>query len=165
MNILVVCDREFFIPPKYIQYCKCIPYLHGYVVFKWNILGSVVKYGDVEGVAALCAGILEQSIWARNRVGIGLSYRSARLHRLAESIPGLLKGLKYSLQPRPPLSARGSCTGIWRRRERFSFHLRYFSMDIGSSGNGRWEKCIYSDLWKSCEPYCVIELVCSYTTK
>jgi hypothetical protein len=38
------------------------------------------------------AGILEQSMGARNRVGTGLSYRPARLHRLAESIPGLLKG-------------------------------------------------------------------------
>jgi hypothetical protein len=27
---------------------------------------------------------------ARNRIGIGLSYRPVRLHRLAESIPGLL---------------------------------------------------------------------------
>ncbi len=26
-------------------------------------------------------------MWARNRVGIGLSYRPARPHRLAESIP------------------------------------------------------------------------------
>ncbi len=33
------------------------------------------------------AGILEQSMGAGNRVGIGLSYRPARLHRLAESIP------------------------------------------------------------------------------
>jgi hypothetical protein len=33
------------------------------------------------------AGILEQSMWARNRVGIWLSYRPARLHRLAESFP------------------------------------------------------------------------------
>jgi hypothetical protein len=32
-------------------------------------------------------GILEQSMGARNRVGIGLSYRPARLHRLAEFIP------------------------------------------------------------------------------
>jgi hypothetical protein len=32
-------------------------------------------------------GILEQSIGARNRVGIGLSFRPARLNRLAESIP------------------------------------------------------------------------------
>ena len=43
---------------------------------------------------ASCAGILEQSMGARNRVGIGLSHRPARLHRLAESIPGLLKSLK-----------------------------------------------------------------------
>ncbi len=31
-------------------------------------------------------GILEQSMGAKNRVGIGLSYRPERLHRLAESI-------------------------------------------------------------------------------
>jgi hypothetical protein len=42
------------------------------------------------------AGIFYQSMEAGNRVGIGLSYRPARLHRLAdfdslESIPGLLK--------------------------------------------------------------------------
>jgi hypothetical protein len=40
---------------------------------------------------------------ARNRVGIGLSYRPARLHRLAESIPwnrflGSIKILKYQLR-------------------------------------------------------------------
>ncbi len=33
------------------------------------------------------AGILEQSIGARNQEGIGLSHRPPRLHRLAESIP------------------------------------------------------------------------------
>ncbi len=33
-----------------------------------------------------CAGIVEQSMGAKNRVGIGLSYRPARLHRLAEFI-------------------------------------------------------------------------------
>ncbi len=31
------------------------------------------------------AGILEQSLGAKNRVGIGLSYWPARLHRLADS--------------------------------------------------------------------------------
>jgi hypothetical protein len=36
----------------------------------------------------LCAGILEQSMGARNRVGRRFSYRSvSRLHREAESIP------------------------------------------------------------------------------
>ncbi len=34
-----------------------------------------------------CAGILKQSMGARNRVGIGFSYRPARLHSLAESVP------------------------------------------------------------------------------
>jgi hypothetical protein len=33
------------------------------------------------------AGILEQFVGARKREGIWLSYRPARLHRLAESIP------------------------------------------------------------------------------
>ncbi len=53
------------------------------------------------------AGILEQSMWARNRVGIRLSYRPARLHRLGESIPwnqipGLLKCFKIpSLEKKP----------------------------------------------------------------
>jgi hypothetical protein len=36
---------------------------------------------------AFCAGTLEQSKGASYPVGIGLSYRPARLHRLAESIP------------------------------------------------------------------------------
>jgi hypothetical protein len=34
-----------------------------------------------------CAGIFKQSMGARNRFGIGLSYRPDRLHRLAELIP------------------------------------------------------------------------------
>jgi hypothetical protein len=33
------------------------------------------------------AGILKQSMWARNRVGTGLQYRPDRLHRLADLIP------------------------------------------------------------------------------
>ncbi len=44
------------------------------------------------------AGILKQSMGARNRVGIGLSDQPARLHRLAESILGLQKNLKIPLQ-------------------------------------------------------------------
>jgi hypothetical protein len=38
-------------------------------------------------VLAARAGIFKQAMGARNRVGIGLSYRPARLHRLAELIP------------------------------------------------------------------------------
>jgi hypothetical protein len=36
------------------------------------------------------AGIFKQSMGARNRVGIGLSYRPARLHRLAELFLGII---------------------------------------------------------------------------
>jgi hypothetical protein len=36
---------------------------------------------------ATCAGIFEQSMGARNQVGIGFSYQPARLLRLAESVP------------------------------------------------------------------------------
>jgi hypothetical protein len=47
------------------------------------------------------AGILEQSMGARNRVGVGL-YRNTRLQRMAKSIPwnrfpGSLKVLNYRL--------------------------------------------------------------------
>jgi hypothetical protein len=44
------------------------------------------------------AGILEQSMGARNREEIlWLLYRSVSIHTLAESIPGLLKSLKFRL--------------------------------------------------------------------
>jgi hypothetical protein len=51
---------------------------------------------------SLRAGICKQSMGARNRVGIGLSYRTARLHMLAELIPlnrlwGSLKIEKFGL--------------------------------------------------------------------
>jgi hypothetical protein len=35
----------------------------------------------------VCAGILEQSMGAKNRIGIGFSYRPARLHRREKSFP------------------------------------------------------------------------------
>jgi hypothetical protein len=51
----------------------------------------------------MSAGIFKQSMGARNRVGIGLSYWPARLHSLVElvsleSILGLLKSLKIRAQ-------------------------------------------------------------------
>jgi hypothetical protein len=50
------------------------------------------------------AGIFKQSLGARNRVGIGLSYRPAMLHSggidTLESILGLLKSLKFGLWTR-----------------------------------------------------------------
>jgi hypothetical protein len=44
----------------------------------------VYKFGQcVQYTLYICAGILEQSMGARNRVGTGLSYQPSRLHRLA----------------------------------------------------------------------------------
>jgi len=50
------------------------------------------------GSLLACAGILKQSMEARNRVGIGLSYWPARLYRLAKLIPWnrFLRPLKVS---------------------------------------------------------------------
>jgi len=55
---------------------------------------------DAEDYVSDGAGIFKQSIGARNRVGKGLSYRPARLHRLAELIPWnrFLGSLNKSLQ-------------------------------------------------------------------
>ncbi len=46
---------------------------------------SVHEVKKLTGV--FCAGFLKQSMGARNRAGIGLPYRHAKLHRLAELIP------------------------------------------------------------------------------
>jgi hypothetical protein len=55
------------------------------------------------------AGIFKESLVARNRVGIGLSCRPARPHRLADSIPGFLNSLKIL----PLISAtQAECTPI-----------------------------------------------------
>ena len=48
---------------------------------------SNISKGRATYSSVYWARILEQSMGARNRVGIGLSYRPARLHRLAEFIP------------------------------------------------------------------------------
>ncbi len=58
--------------------------------------------GSVPPAYVASTEILEQSMGAENRVGIGLSYRAARQHRLAESIPwnrflGSLKVEKFRL--------------------------------------------------------------------
>ncbi len=42
---------------------------------------------DHNPLGRICDGIFKQSMRARNRVGIGLSYRPTRLQRLAELIP------------------------------------------------------------------------------
>ncbi len=50
--------------------------------------------GWLDTILDSCAGIFKQSMGAKNREGIGMPYRPARLHMLAESILELLKGLK-----------------------------------------------------------------------
>jgi hypothetical protein len=42
------------------------------------------------------AGIFRQSMGARNRVGIGLSYRSPRLHRLADKLLRLAEFIPWN---------------------------------------------------------------------
>jgi hypothetical protein len=68
------------------------------VQYSQYIQYSTVQYiyvqSTINAACCSCAGILEQSMRARNQTGIGLSYRRARLHRLTESIPGILKSLK-----------------------------------------------------------------------
>ncbi len=54
---------------------------HNYVLSK--IFRSYSHHTEVQ----ISAGIFKQSMGARNRVGIGLSYRLARLHSLAELVP------------------------------------------------------------------------------
>jgi hypothetical protein len=59
-----------------------------------------------------CAGIFEQSMGTRKRVGIGLSYRAARLHRLAESIWNRFWGfIKFGLQS---VQSLVNFTTIWQ---------------------------------------------------
>jgi hypothetical protein len=48
---------------------------------------KIVIFYEYNNVPENCARIFKQSMGARNRVGIGLSHRPARLHRLAELIP------------------------------------------------------------------------------
>jgi hypothetical protein len=86
---------------------------HSYPLYFLSPLFSALGFSGIEnrtvafGIKRISsAGILEQSMGARNRAGRGLSYRTARLHRLAESIawkgfliiPELLKSLKIPSQ-------------------------------------------------------------------
>jgi hypothetical protein len=59
---------------------------------------SVFQSKNLRPLRETYAAFLEQSKGARNPEGTELSNRPARLHRLAESIPGLLKGFKIPSQ-------------------------------------------------------------------
>jgi hypothetical protein len=73
-------------------------------VSDWKITTEIptrTRLHDNVAQGSICTN-LEQSMGFRNRVGIGLSYRPARLHRLAELIPwkrffGSLKVSKFGI--------------------------------------------------------------------
>jgi hypothetical protein len=52
-----------------------------------DVLSDIVACLQYTVSSPYWAGIFKQSTGARHRVGIGLSYRPVRLHRLAEFIP------------------------------------------------------------------------------
>jgi hypothetical protein len=58
-----------------------------------DIKGEELEHLRLDTVLDSCAGIFKQSMGARNREGIGMSYRPARQHMLAESILSLFKSL------------------------------------------------------------------------
>jgi hypothetical protein len=55
--------------------------------YKLATIGQKTSYQTSLIQSAARAGIFKQSMGARNQGGIGLSYRPARLHRLAKLIP------------------------------------------------------------------------------
>ncbi len=95
-------------------YCNLIvafTYMY-HIADLWNLIHRLcgIPYfklayclAEVAGaVLEIRAGIFKESMGVRNRVGIGLSYRPARLHWLAELIPwnrflGSLKVYKFGL--------------------------------------------------------------------
>jgi hypothetical protein len=66
---------------------------HSALTQKLEVLFRVVQNHHISNFqlsdSVSTVGIFEQSIGARNQVGIGFSYRPARLYRLAESILGI----------------------------------------------------------------------------
>jgi hypothetical protein len=61
--------------------------LLGARIFKFLGSTGIDSKESIPPAYVACAGIFKQSMGARNQVGIRLSYRPARLHRLAEFIP------------------------------------------------------------------------------
>jgi hypothetical protein len=107
--------KQSMTPITYDKYHKCILLYTGPLILKsnWNhsytVLRYIGAYSSVEPIVTTLravskknsvlhvpqlqrskqtgAGIFKKSMGARHREGIGLSYRPARLHRLAEFIP------------------------------------------------------------------------------
>jgi hypothetical protein len=65
-------------------------FLHRFfgLLFAQHLLFHLFTFFPSYSIPSLiCVGIFKQSMGARNRVGIGLSYRPAMLHSLAALIP------------------------------------------------------------------------------
>jgi hypothetical protein len=103
-----------------------------------GLVGGHLWYVGEEGVEVLreglshvySAGMFKQSMKTRNRVGIGLSYRPARLHRLAvdsfESNPGLLESLKIrALKTKTKLS-----NFLWCANNRVNFNFNLYFLKV-----------------------------------
>ncbi len=89
-----------------------------------------------------CAGIFKQIMGARNRVGIGLSYRPARLHSLAELVPwNLYLGLLKSLKIRAPIHRKQPAYGALLSSHP---HMHIFSAqsDKGTFNTNRFLECL-----------------------
>jgi hypothetical protein len=78
------------------------------------------------------ARIFKQSMGARNRVGIGLSYQSARLHRLAVFIPEFLKRFQIRSQLASGIRSLESIPGLLK-------HLQIQAQATLASGIGSLE--------------------------
>jgi hypothetical protein len=78
----------------------------------------------------ISAGISEQSMGERNQVVIGLSYWPDRLHRLAESIPGLFKSLKIQSQECLQLAATPRASFCQKILQKVSLEVlsKYFAL-------------------------------------
>jgi hypothetical protein len=84
------------------------------------------------------AWIFKQSLEARNRVGIELSYRPARLHSLAELVPwnrflGSWKVYKFGLSPLTPnarYSNTSSATTLLKSRDWDPQKTTWFNLDF-----------------------------------
>jgi hypothetical protein len=67
-------------PEPFLVFCSVMNHGLGFVPVTFTLFPE-------REVNKFCAGIFKQSMGARNHVGIGLSYRPARLQRLKELMP------------------------------------------------------------------------------
>ncbi len=95
------------------------------------------------------AGIFKKSMGARNRGGIGLAYRPARLHRLAEFIPwnrflGSINVQKYGLcrltAPPPPFRC---CTILTSHFAFFPVLQQVYKQSLLTLADGRGGGTLY----------------------